>query len=80
MIEILHCNTVLLRKHSLFLGTFLRDCLCLQMNAIQGGSISSICGDLLSVIVLMLHLEDYTLLWTVLILNMYGPSFDRLSV
>jgi hypothetical protein len=50
------------------------------MNAIQGGSISSICGDLLSVIVLMLHLEDYTLLWTVLILNMYGPSFDRLSV
>jgi hypothetical protein len=56
-------------------GIFLRDCVCLQMNAIQGGSISSICGDLLSVLVLMLHLEDYTLLWMVLTSTFCSPFF-----
>ena len=36
------------------------------MNAIQGGSISAICGDVLAYAVLMLHLEDYTRLWALL--------------
>lgn len=37
------------------------------MNAIQSGSVAAICGDLLAYVVLELHLEDYRVLWTMLL-------------